>query len=173
MQTAQDGGRRRNVKTWHGLYRRRVLVVLCSLILGTHPGHAAMLKMSVEDLARQADTIVVGTVTQRQSAWDAQHTAIYTDVTVAVERVLAGTPGDTLTLRVAGGIVEGMGMGTSNDPTFQDGEQMIVFLDTTTIPSSVVGMQQGKFTIKDNLVTLADETVSLEAFIATVRSALP
>jgi hypothetical protein len=132
-----------------------------------------MLKMSVEDLARQADTIVVGTVTQQQSAWDAQHTAIYTDVTVAGERVLAGTPGDTVTLRVAGGIVEGMGMRTSNDPTFQDGEQVIVFLDTTTIPSSVVGMQQGKFTIKDNLVTLADETVSLEEFIATVRSALP
>ncbi len=160
------------MRTWHGLYSI-VLVVWCSLILGTHPGHAAMLKMSVEDLARQADTIVVGTVTQQESAWDAQHTAIHTDVTVAVERMLAGTPGDIVTLRVAGGIVEGMGMRTSNDPTFQDGEQVIVFLDTTTIPSSVVGMQQGKFTIKDNLVTLADETVSLEECIATVRSALP
>ena len=160
------------MRIWHGLYSI-VLVVLCSLILGTHPGHAAMLKMSVEDLARQADTIVVGTVTQQQSAWDAQHTAIHTDVTVAVERMLAGTPGDIVTLRVAGGIVEGMGMRTSNDPTFQDGEQVIVFLDTTTNPSSVVGMQQGKFTIKDNLVTLADETVSLEECIATVRSALP
>ena len=78
-----------------------------------------------------------------------------------------------MTLRVAGGIVEGIGMRTSNDPTFQAGEQVIVFLDTTTNPSSVVGMQQGKFTIKDNLVTLADETVSLEECIATVRSALP
>jgi len=132
-----------------------------------------MLKMSVEDLARQADTIVVGTVTQQQSAWDAQHTAIHTDVTVAVDRVLAGTPGAIVTLRVAGGIVEGIGMSTSNDAVFQDGERVIVFLDTTTIPSSVVGMQQGKFTIKDSLVTWADETVSLEEFIATVRSALP
>jgi hypothetical protein len=132
-----------------------------------------MLKMSVEDLARQADTIVVGTVTQQQSAWDAQHTAIHTDVTVAVDRVLAGTPGAIVTLQVAGGVVGSMGMRTSNDAVFQDGEQVIVFLDTTTTPSSVVGMQQGKFTIKDNLVIQADETVSLEEFIATVRSALP
>jgi len=38
-------------------------------------GHSAMLKMSVEDLARQADTIILGTVTPQESAWDAQHTA--------------------------------------------------------------------------------------------------
>jgi len=132
-----------------------------------------MLHMSVEDLARKADTIVLGTVTQQESAWDTQHTAIYTDVTVIVERVLAGTPGDFMTLRIAGGIVGGMGMRTSNDPVFQDGERVIVFLDTTTVPSSVVGMQQGKCTVKDDLVTRADEAVNLEEFIATVRSVIP
>jgi hypothetical protein len=160
------------VRTWYGLYTI-VLVVWCSLILGTHPGRATMLKMSVEDLTRQADTIVVGTVTQQQSAWDARHTAIHTDVTVAVERVLAGKPGDTVTLRVAGGVVGRMGMHTSNDAAFQNGERVLVFLDTTTVPSSVVGMQQGKFTVKADLVTQADQTVRLEEFIATVRSVIP
>src|SRR6266581_353373 len=91
VQRVKGGVQRRSVRTWHGLYSI-VLVVWCSLILGTHPGYATMLKMSVEDLARQADTIVVGTVTRQESAWDTQHTAIYTDVTVAVERMLAGTP---------------------------------------------------------------------------------
>ena len=132
-----------------------------------------MLKMSVEDLAAKADTIVVGTVTRQESAWDTEHTAIYTDVTVVVERVLAGTSVDTVTLRIAGGTVGGMGMRTSNDPVFRDGERVIVFLDTTAVPSSVVGMQQGKCTVKDDLVTRADETVNLEEFIATVRSAIP
>jgi hypothetical protein len=64
-----------------------------------------------------------------------------------------------------------MGMRTSNDAVFRDGERVIVFLDTTAVPSRVVGMQQGKCTIKDDLVTRADETVNLEEFIATVRSA--
>ena len=129
-----------------------------------------MLPMSVEDLARKADTIVLGTVTQQQSAWDAQYTAISTAITLTVEQVLAGTPGDTVTFQVAGGIVGGMGMRTSNDPVFQDGERVIVFLDTRAVPSSVVGMQQGKFTVKDDQVTRGEETMNLEEFIALVHS---
>ena len=56
-----------------------------------------MRKLPMKDLVRKADTIVLGTVIQQESAWDAQHTAIYTDVTLAVERVLAGTPGEVVT----------------------------------------------------------------------------
>ena len=130
-----------------------------------------MRKLPMEDLARKADTIVLGTVTQQESAWDAQHTAIYTDVTLAVERVLAGTPAEVVTLQVAGGSVGGMGMRTSNDAVFREGERVIVFLDTSAVPSTVVGMQQGKFAVKDNMVTRADETWSLDEFIAAVRAA--
>src|SRR5215510_12013803 len=121
------------MRTWHSLYSIG-LAAWCSLILGTHSGHAAMLPMSVEDLARQANTIVLGTVTKQESAWDAQHTAISTAVTVAVERMLAGTSGDTVTFQIAGGIVGGLGMHTSNDPVFYERERVIVFLDTTTVP---------------------------------------
>lgn len=147
----------------------------CSLVLvlGVCIGQAAMRKLPMADLARKADTIVVGTVTQQESAWDAQHTAIYTDVTLAVERVLAGTPVEMVTLRVAGGRVGGMGMRTSNDAAFQDGERVIVFLNTSAVPSTVVGMQQGKFALQDNMVTRADEAWSLDEFIAAVRTAAP
>jgi len=64
-----------------------------------------------------------------------------------------------------------MGMRTSTDAVFQEGERVIVFLDTSPVPSTVVGMQQGKFEVKDNMVTRADETWSLDAFIAAVRTA--
>ena len=95
----------------------------CSLVLvlGVCTGHAAMRKIPIKDLVRKADTIVLGTVIRQESAWDAHHTAIYTDVTLAVERVLAGTPGEMVTLRVAGGRVGGMGMRTSNDAVFREG----------------------------------------------------
>ena len=108
----------------------------CSLVLvlGVCTGHAAMRKLPMEDLVRKADTIVLGTVTQQESAWDAQHTAIYTDVTLAVERVLTGHSGEVVTLRVAGGRVGGMGMRTSNDAAFREGERVIVFLDTQRCP---------------------------------------
>ena len=141
------------------------------LVLGVGTGHAAMRKLPMEDLARQADTIVLGTVTRQESAWDTEHTAIYTDVTLAVERVLTGPPREAVTLRVAGGKVGGIGMRTSNDAAFRAGERVIVFLDTRAVPSTVVGMQQGKFVVKDNTVTRADETWSLDEFIAAVHAA--
>jgi hypothetical protein len=125
----------------------------------------------MEDLAGKADTIVLGTVIRQESAWDAHHTAIYTDVTLAVEHVLTGTSGAFVTLQVAGGSVGGIGMRTSNDAVFEAGERVIVFLDTSAVPSTVVGMQQGKFAVKDNTVTRADETWGLDEFITAVRTA--
>jgi CYTH domain-containing protein len=129
-----------------------------------------MLKVSVAELVRKADTIIVGTVTEQESAWDAQHTAIHTDVTLKVERVLAGKPGETVKLRVAGGTVGGMGMRTSNDPVFRQAERVLVFLDTSADPHSLVGMEQGKFLVQDTSVTHAGDTWELDEFIAAVRA---
>jgi hypothetical protein len=53
---------------------------------------------------------------------------------------------------------------------FREGERVIVCLDTTAVPSSVVGLQQGKFIVKDDTVNRADETWSLDEFIAAVRA---
>ena len=130
-----------------------------------------MRKISLADLVGKADTIVLGTVTQQVSAWDARYTAIYTDVTLAVELVLTGHQGGVVTFRVPGGVVKGMGMGTSNDATFRVGERVIVCLDTNAVPNTVVGMQQGKFTVEDNRVIRANEIWSLPEFIAAVHTA--
>lgn len=146
------------------------LLALCGLCLMTQAGHTAMLALDLGALVRQADTIVLGTVTHQESAWDAHHTAIHTDVTVAVERALVGSPGDEVTFRIAGGIVGGMGMRTSNDPVFRDGDRVIVCLNTTSVPASVVGMQQGTFPVRDDIVISAGETVSLEDFMTAIRT---
>jgi hypothetical protein len=125
----------------------------------------------MKDLVREADSIVLGTVIKQASAWDAQYKAIYTDVTLEVERVLTGPPEERVTFRVSGGRVGGMGMGTSNDATFPVGERVIVCLNTRAVPSTVVGMQQGKFPVEDNIVIGVDEAWSLNEFIAAVRTA--
>jgi len=171
VQKARAGVRIRRVRTLHDI-RGIWLVALYGLVLVAQTGHTAMYKLNLEDIARPADTIVLGTVTHQESAWDAHHTAIHTDVTVAVERVIAGSPGDEVTFRIAGGLVGSMGMRTSNDPVFQDGERVIVCLDTTAVPASVVGLQQGKFTVSDNMVTNAGEILTLEDFIAAIRAAM-
>jgi hypothetical protein len=172
MPTARGGVGLRHVYARHAPYRK-ALIAWCNLalVLWICASHAAMLNISIEELARKADTIVLGTVTQQASAWDDQHTAIHTDVTVEVEQGLTGLPGEVVTLRVLGGVVGGMGMGTSNDATFRVGERVIVCLDTNAVPNTVVGMRQGKFTVEDNMVIRADETWSLDEFIAAVRTA--
>ena len=172
MQPVRDGGGLPHVHAWHAP-SQRMLMAWCSLVLvlGVCTGYAAMRKLSLEELARKADMIVLGTVTQQESAWDDQQTAIYSTVTVAVERVLVGQAAEVVTLQVAGGIVGRMGMRTSNDATFRKGERVIVFLDTRAVPSTVVGMQQGKFTVKGDMVTGTDERWSLNDFIAAVRAA--
>ncbi len=129
----REGVRIRYVSTLHDI-SRIWLLALCGLLLVAQTGHTAMLKLNLEAIVRQADTIVLGTVTHQESAWDAHHTAIHTDVTVAVERAILGSPGDEVTFRIAGGIVGSMGMRTSNDPVFRDGERVIVCLDTTSVP---------------------------------------
>lgn len=172
MQRARDGVGARHVHIWYAPYRK-ALIAWCSLVLllGVCTGHAAMPTLPLEDLVRKADTIVLGIVIRQESAWNVHHTAIYTTVTLAVERVLAGISRETVTLQVAGGIVGGMGMRTSNDAVFREGERVIVCLDTSAVPPTVVGLQQGKFMITDNMVTGAEKTWSLDDFIAAVRTA--
>ncbi len=157
-------------RSWPGLALCMSMVV-GALAFGSMPGQAAMHLLPVDDLAKQADTIVIGTVQQQESAWDARHTGIHTDVVLAVERVLAGTPGERVTLRVEGGIVGGMGMRTSNDATFTTAERVLVLLDTSVVPSRLVGLQQGKFTVQDQVVTRMEKTWELDALIEQLRAA--
>ena len=65
--------------------------------------------------------------------------------------VLAGLQ-EMVTLRVAGGRV-GAWACVRRMMRVSGGERVIVFLDTSAVPSTVVGMQQGKFTVQDNMVT--------------------
>jgi hypothetical protein len=91
-------------------------------------GEAAMIKPSLEQLSRGAESIVLGTVSNQVSTWNVTHRAIYTDVTVEVEEAMKGTVGPEVTFRTAGGEVGRIGMRTSTDPTFRMGERVIVFL---------------------------------------------
>jgi hypothetical protein len=47
---------------------------------------ASVEKMSVEDLTRQADIILIGNIVDVQSKWGLQRDKIYTYSTVSVER---------------------------------------------------------------------------------------
>lgn len=148
------------------------LVVLVGVLLLPCLGGAAMIKLSLEWLASEADTIVLGPVTSQVSAWNAERTTIYTDVTVKTEEAIKGSPGAEVTFRIAGGTVGDIGMRTSNDPVFYDGEQVIVFLSTASVPVRVIGLHQGKYTVEGGTVTRDGQTMTVEEFIEAIHAAL-
>jgi hypothetical protein len=151
----------------------RLLAMILMIVVGLFPDLAGteMIKMSMEELTAEADTIVMGKVIKHESAWNDEHTAIFTDVTVEVAEVMKGSPGAEVTFRIAGGIVGQIGMRTSNDPVFKDGEHVVIFLSTKAAPSSVVGFFQGKYSVVNGNVTTSDgQTISVSEFTGYIRA---
>ena len=151
---------------------RTVLVALLSgITLLSELGETAIVQRTLEELSQEADTIVIGTVTTQLSTWDDQHTAIDTDVTVTIEASVKGAQGVDVTFRIAGGIVGDVGMRTSNDPVFQNGDRVVIFLDTAHVPFRIVGHHQGAFKISNGMVTRQGHRVAVDEFITAVRDA--
>lgn len=128
-----------------------VLAVLLALPLAGE-SDALMIPMSVEELAVQAQRIVHGRVVRQESAWNDARTAIYTDVTLAVEQTAVGARAAELTFRIDGGAVDGIGMATSNDPRFEDGQELVVFLEGRAGKERLVSHSQGAFEVSQGKV---------------------
>ena len=148
------------------------LLVLFGVSLFPRIGGTAMIKLSLEQLITRADMIVQGIVVYQESAWNEQHTAIYTDVTVGVEEAIKGPLELEATFRISGGIVGDIGMRTSNDPVFQVGERVLVFLNAKEVVPRLVGLSQGKYMVKGGMVTRDGQAMTVADFISAILSAL-
>ena len=145
-----------------------VLVLLAGPGLAPRSVGAAMIKMSLEELSTQADTIVLGTIASQTSAWDTHTGSIYTDVTLTAHESIKGLSDEEITFRITGGVVGEIGMRTSNDPVFQNGERVVIFLNTEETPATVVGLHQGKYTVSNETVTRDRQTGAVADFIEAI-----
>ena len=107
-------------------------------------------KLSLQDLTKRSDSIVMARVDDAVSAWDAAHKEIYTTYTLQILNAVKGRKGEsTLTLRQIGGTVDNIASIVPGMPSFKKGEQVVVFLtqkDAAGYPW-VMGLQQGKYTV--------------------------
>lgn len=126
---------------------------------------ALMVPFSLDRLVTDADTIVHGSVVRRESRWDTSGRLIVTDVTLDVSETLKGEPAVRQTLRIAGGTVGEVTLTMSEVPEFRDGEDVIVFLAHDQVPSRVVGLWQGKFTVEGQVVERGGRRLSLADFL--------
>src|SRR5262245_45040327 len=83
--------------------------------------------MSERNLARAADAVVVGSVTDLESVGDAAG-GIYTLVTFHVEAAYKGDVGRDIVLKQPGGELAERGLVIPGSPTFTRGERNLLFL---------------------------------------------
>jgi len=84
-------------------------------------------RSTTEELARESDLVAVGKVKELRSEWTAGQKAIVTRVTLGLEEVLKGNSGQSVTLVVPGGEVDGVGEWYSHTPRFKKEEEIVVF----------------------------------------------
>ena len=101
-----------------------------------------------DELVSRAEVIFQGTVTDVRSQWTgegAQH-RIESYVTFKVEDAMKGAPGESYTLRMLGGTVDGETMEVSDSPKFKIGDRDVIFVENNGsqfIP--LVGIMHGRF----------------------------
>lgn len=117
----------------------------------------------MEQLARDADRILVGTVVLTESAWNSDRTAIFTTVRLRVSDAVKGSKPREVLLRVEGGQVGDIAQAVSGGLSFREGQQVVLFLKGT----AVLGGPQGVYVASDD--TVGDRPLS--AFLDEVRAA--
>jgi len=137
----------------------RTPAIILAALIGTGvampPASATVvLAVDFDEMAAQADRVVVGKVTSVVARWSADQSIIETAIDVAVETDLSGASA-TPALRIVqpGGEIDGRGYFVTGFPTFRKGERVLLFLRAGGLDGfgepyhRVFGMAQGKFVI--------------------------
>jgi hypothetical protein len=106
-----------------------------------------------DELVDQADVIFQGEVTNVKSEWvgEGAQRHIMSYVTFKVSDSLKGEAGQSYTMRMLGGTVDGESMGVSDAPAFEVGDKDILFVQNNGsqfIP--LVGIMHGRFHVRKN-----------------------
>jgi hypothetical protein len=126
--------------------------VLAGLLFSAgYLGASTVIPPTFDELVNKAEVILQGSVTNTQSMWigEGAQRHIVTYVTFKVEDALKGDPGQTYTIRMFGGEVNGQGMAIADAPKFNVGDREIIFVENNgsqLIP--LVGMMYGRFHIQ-------------------------
>lgn len=106
---------------------------------------------SFDELVDQAEVIFQGDVTEVKSQWvgEGAQRCIVSYVTFKVEDTVKGAAGQSYTIRMLGGTVDGETMGVAEAPAFKVGDKDIVFVQNNGsqfVP--LVGIMHGRFHVR-------------------------
>ena len=151
--------------------RSSVFIAVLCIFVTVWPAVAhAQTLWSEADLARFADVILTGRVSDVRSGWDHTVGAIYTYATIDVSDVLKGPIRDRqVIVKQLGGEVEGKGLRVSDQAMFDFGEDVLLFLEARPRDGSLYtsALWQGKRRLQYGRLA------ALRQLIDTVRDLRP
>jgi len=123
------------------------VVFLTVGILATSSYATTVERLGLEDLVKKAHRIVAGKVVTARTYWTADRKLILTEYTFEVNDTLKGRQSSRITVTTIGGKVGDRELYVSGMPVFREGEEAVVFVESSGAYETVVGLGQGKFTV--------------------------
>ncbi len=159
----------------YGLSKGLVFTISAITLFATVTS-GSMTEINVDDLAREADIIAIGSVKEVGSRWSLTGATVYTYTSLSVEKYIKGNDGrGTLTIITEGGCDLGFCVWVEDTPAFTKNETVLVFLKKAGKEYSVAGWAQGKYVIENGGIRSGwdNKTEPLEGFIKRIHDSIP
>lgn len=161
-----------------GYLRKPFLLLLTFFIICCLQGSDATTvePLTEQELVNRSAIILVGKVSSLRSEWNVDHTQIHTIVDISVDSLIKGSLPDTIIrLRFLGGTVGDTTLWIVGSPTFETGQEILVFLrpDLNSL-DPVVGFNQGKMSLEVDPTTgqkmIRERQILFEEYLRDITS---
>ena len=123
-------------------------VFALALAVAVPAGASTFIAMSTDELVAASDAVVQGEVLQVHSYWNKSGRLIVTEAIVRVTDTITGNAPSVVVLKTFGGTVEGFTVEAHGFPTFEKGQELLLFVDNQADGSAeVTGYRQGQYRI--------------------------
>src|SRR5215510_2361160 len=137
--------RRRVVLASHFAVRKLPLVPIVLALAATSGGATTLVRQGLDQLTTGSETIVLATVLDIYSYWNADHSFILTDVRVRPSRILKGDPTGDVTCTIMGGSVGDVTTLIVGGADLAPGSEYMLFLSHADLPGAA-----NRLTIRDH-----------------------
>lgn len=129
--------------------RRSCILAVALLTAGAGAAQATTVrKLNLQEKTKVADVIVHARVLELTPRWNADHSGIYTEVTLQPIEQLKGPAQARVVIRAPGGGVDGFHTSISGAHRYQVGEEVVLFLERYKDTLIAVGVGIGTYEVK-------------------------
>jgi len=126
-----------------------ILTISAAIVSQAHA--TQVIYRTPNQMGSDASLVVQGTVSAVRSYWNQERSKIFTEATISVAATHKGTSQGVVRVTQLGGVVGNVRMSVAGSLQWQNGEEVILFLEGFDGASyQVFGFSQGKFEVERN-----------------------